>query len=92
MVDGEEEVFCDAPLNLDIRVRSPIQYPDVIAELLPLQGELCLFLLVLDDLTDGLPGGRDALFDGQVRVEVHQVLVFLRGRCLITVLCLCENM
>ena len=54
---------------------------------LPLQSELCLFLLVLNDLTDGLPGGRDALFDGQVWVKVRQVLVLLRGRCLITVLC-----
>lgn len=35
----------------------------VLAALLPLQGELCLLLLVLDDLTDGLPGRRDALFD-----------------------------
>lgn len=59
----------------------------LLALLLPLQRELCLLLLVLDDLTDGLPGGRDALFDGQVWVKVRQVLVFLRGRCLITVLC-----
>lgn len=35
-------------------------------DVLPLQSELRLFLLVLDDLTDGLPGGTDALFNGQV--------------------------
>lgn len=57
----------------------------------PLQSELRLLLLVLDDLTDGLPGGRDALLHGQVRVKVQQVLVLLRGRCLITVLCFWRN-
>lgn len=50
----------------------------------PLQSELCLLLLVLDDLADGPP----ALFYVQVRVKVHQVLVLLRGRCLVAVLCL----
>lgn len=54
---------------------------------LPLQSELRLLLLVFDDLTDGLPGrGDQALFDAQVRVEVHQVLVLLGGRRLVTVL------
>lgn len=48
----------------------------------PLQGELRLLLLVLDDLADGLPGGGDAVFDTQVQ----QVLVVLRGRELVTVL------
>lgn len=50
----------------------------------PLQSELCLLLLVLDDLADGPP----ALFDVQVRVKVHQVLVLLRGRRFVAVLCL----
>ena len=54
--------------------------------LLPLERELCLLLLVLDDLTDGFPGGRDAVFDAQLGVEVHQVLVVLRGRRLVAVL------
>lgn len=54
----------------------------------PLQSELRLLLLVFYDLADGPPGGREALFDAQVRVEVHQVLVLLRGRCLVAVLCL----
>lgn len=52
----------------------------------PLQSELRLFLLVLDDLADGLPGGRDALLDAQVQADVHQVLVLVRGQRLITVL------
>lgn len=52
----------------------------------PLQGELRLLLLVLDDLADGLPGGGDAVFDAQVGVEVQQVLVLLRGRELVAVL------
>lgn len=52
----------------------------------PLQSELRLLLLVLDDLTDGFSGRDDVLFDAQFWVKVHQVLVLFRGRELVTVL------
>lgn len=52
----------------------------------PLQSQLRLLLLVLDDLTDGLSGRDHVVFDAQVWVKVQQVLVLLGGRELVAVL------